>query len=335
MEVELSGATEHDATVPPAEDAEPDVTRTPKRAAEVFGFLTERRKSVLERQRSVLDRAFAAPMPPPKDEPAPSKQSTSSPDTSDTSMTSFAQIHTATLTKFTHVLNPLSRSTDSVNMLRAPQLPLAERPTPSNFPQHTIRSHMTGDSLSTVASATSSKSTSRIPRGPRATPSDNNSRTTRPHKSSSKPTRAEVTMDLPTPAPTPVPRSRAPKQPAPEDPSTPIRPRTHKRRATAHTSGVVTTSNDDENSARMPRKHNRKNSRAEVTDKENSPPTAVPLRTIFDMRHPNLMNGEPPSPASSSELSPIAKEMMVNLRKQRLHTREQVRSAGRSSRRHS
>ena len=102
---------------------------------------------------------------------------------------------------------------------------------------------------------------------------------------------------------------------------------------TSHSSSGA--SHDDaENSMRMPnaRRHHRKASR-EVKNKENSPPSAgLPLRTIFDVRQPNLVNGEPPSPASSSELSPIAKEMMVSLRKQRMRAREEMRSGGRHGR---
>jgi hypothetical protein len=335
MEVELSGATELDVTSPLIEDPRSDVAKTPVRAAEVFGFLTERRKSVLERQKSILDRSFTAPEVPSKDEPVATKPTTSSPDTSDTSMSSSAQIHTATLTKLTPVLNPLSRSTDTLNLLYTTQSPLTERPTSPSVPLPNARAHLTGDSLSTVASTTSSQGTSKIPRGPRPLPSANTPRASRAHKSSTKHIPADVTMELPTPAPTPAPRSRIPKQPVPQDPFTPVRPRHHKRRVASQTSSVA--SNDDgENSTRIPRRQQRKTSRGEPADKENSPPSvATPLRTIFDVRHPNFVKGEPPSPASSSELSPVAKEMMMNLRKQRMHTRDQVRSAGRSSRRRS
>lgn len=38
---------------------------------------------------------------------------------------------------------------------------------------------------------------------------------------------------------------------------------------------------------------------------------------------------EPPSPASSSELSPVAKQMMANLRQQRMHARQRERQSGR------
>lgn len=336
MEVELSGATEHDVTSPVVEEPEPEAPKTPMRASEVFGFLTERRKSVLERQRSQLDRSYSAPAVPPKDDQTPRRPKTSSPDTSDTSISSSAQIHTATLTKLTPILNPLSRSTDTLNLLYTTQSPLMERPTSPNIPQVNTRRQVTGDSLHTVASSTSSQSSSKIPRGPRPLPSANNTpRAERTLKSSTKPSHTEPTMELPTPAPTPAPRSRIPKHAAPQDPFTPVRPRHHKKRITSQTSSVVS-NEDSENSTRIPGRHHRKSSRGEPkNNKENTPPTAaaaaVPLRTIFDMRHPNLVKGEPPSPASSSELSPIAKEMMTNLRKQRMHAREQVRSTGRSS----
>ena len=35
-----------------------------------------------------------------------------------------------------------------------------------------------------------------------------------------------------------------------------------------------------------------------------------------------MVKGDPPSPASSSELSPVGREMMTTLRKQRMKTRE-------------
>lgn len=353
MEVEVSGTTERE--LPSVlEESRFEEPPTPKRAAEVFGFLPHRRKSVLERQRSQSAHSLYAPSVPPKDDipalpttPIP-QPITPSPEASDTSVSSSAQIHTATITNFklTPIVNPLSRSTDTLNLLYTTQSPvtspLMERPMSPNVPQVKARAHLTGDSQSTVA--TGSSSSSKIPRGPRPPPSNASKTHTEPitaPKSSAitdarrlktQQTIRDTTTELPTPAPTPAHRSRIPK--VSHDPHTPVRTRHHKRRITSQTSSVGS-HDGDENSTRRPhaRKQPRKTSR-EIKDKENSPPT-VPLRTIFDVRHPNLVHGEPPSPASSSELSPIAKEMMMNLRKQRMRARDELRHQRSASKQHS
>ncbi|KAI6126429.1 hypothetical protein EV401DRAFT_2067808 [Pisolithus croceorrhizus] len=71
-------------------------------------------------------------------------------------------------------------------------------------------------------------------------------------------------------------------------------------------------------------------------DKENGlsrlPQPVTPVRP-FGFRPPYLI--EPPSPTSSSELSPIAKQMMENLRQKRMQARQKDRQAGRLGSGHS
>ncbi|KIP02294.1 hypothetical protein PHLGIDRAFT_130807 [Phlebiopsis gigantea 11061_1 CR5-6] len=316
MEVELSGETEPDINSPIVEEPEPEENKTPKRAAEVFGFLTERRKSVLERQRSQLQRGSAAA--PSKDviPPLPSltvPQASPNPDISDTSiLTTFAQIHTATVTKLTPVPNPLSRSTDTSNLLSNTHAhPLQER---SFSPTNVQTPQLTGESPFSTASGSSSK----IPRGPRPAPhttatppTDKHAEPHRHKNSTHKHARRDATASA---------RPRAPRHA--HDPHTPQRTRNPKRRVCSQSSSACS---DGENSmCRGGRRHAR--------NKENSPP-ALPLRTLFDVRHPNLVRGDPPSPASSSELSPVAKEMMLSVRKQRMRAREEVRGSARHARR--
>lgn len=65
--------------------------------------------------------------------------------------------------------------------------------------------------------------------------------------------------------------------------------------------------------------------------KENDTPSRLP-QPVTPVRpfglHLHHLH-EPPSPASSSELSPVAKQMMANLRQERMHARQRERQAGR------
>ncbi|KAG6331404.1 hypothetical protein ID866_7682 [Astraeus odoratus] len=56
------------------------------------------------------------------------------------------------------------------------------------------------------------------------------------------------------------------------------------------------------------------------------PQPVTPARPL-SFRPPYIT--EPPSPASSSELSPVAKQLMMNLRQQRMHARQKDRQVGR------
>lgn len=333
MEVELSNATETNVgSVSPRTPAtqKPEKQKTPMRATEVFGFLTERRKTILERQRSQSERIISRTNSEnlstrQHDVPPPVPPKPDAFDSSDTSMLSPAQIHTATVTKLTPIANPLSRSTDTPTLLYSQYT----GPTSSARCESALSVHSIAESHSSSAATLPP---SKIPRGPRPLPTapqmlrvrmplfvafDTPERSAKPLGGREPPAQTDNS----------VPRSRIPKHS--QTPSnTPVRPR-HQRRASS-----VASNNDGPQRASAPKK-TRRPERVQ-RDKENTPPSA-PLRTIFDVRYPNLMNGEPPSPASSSELSPYTKEMMMNLRKQRMRTRDEVHQAslGRSSRRRS
>lgn len=330
MEVEASETT--DRELPSViEESRLEDPSSPKRAAEVFGFLPHRRKSVLERQRSQSAHSQYALSLPPKDDIPPlpplPKPTASNPNTSDTSMSSLAQIHTATITnlKLTPVFNPLSHSTDTLNLLCTTQPPVSsppmERPASPNIPQVQALPQLASDAQMTASTSNSSK----MLRGPR--PQSNNTSKTRGESPTDFRVKPEHTIrdaatELPTPDPTPAYRSRVPKPSY--DPCTPMRARQHKRRVVSQSSSMGGQDGDENNTRVAHAKKQARKVLREDKDKENSPP-AVPLRTIFDKRHPNLVNGEPPSPASSTELSPVAKEMMTSLRKQRMRTREEMR----------
>lgn len=350
MEVEVNESTDRDLPSV-VEESRLEEPPTPKRAAEVFGFLPHRRKSVLERQRSQSPHSVHAPSVPPKDDIPPlpplpmPKLTVAVPDTSDSSMILPAQIHTATITnlKLIPVLNPLSRSTDTLNLLYTTQSPvsspLMERSTSPNIPQVKARVHLTGDSQLTGVSGASLSS--KMLRGPRPQPSNASKAHTETfaepklsdtHHLMHGRAICDTTTELPTPAPTPAHRPRIPK--ASHDPHNPTaRTRQHKRRITSQAPSVGSQEGGG-NSTRVlhAKKQPRKGSR-EAKDKENTPPKA-PLRTIFDKRHPNLVHGEPSSPASSSELSPLAKEMMTSLRKQRMRARDEMRHQRSISKQH-
>lgn len=310
--------------------------KTPQRASEVFAFLTERRKSILERNRGQVQ--TEAPLPalalPGLVPPAPSlstySSATSTPalTTSTTtnslnssptasSETSSAQIQHATLTKLT----PMSRSTDTLNILYTPSTDKGLPAIPAQTP--------TAGQLS------------KIPRGPRPAPIAGSSKHT-PSASQTSLSR----QDTAEPASLP---SRIPKShPRSNDPYTPVHIRAHRRTASRTSSTVALDDDDDDVKIAPAPKGNGNRSRrpAEIVDKENSPqdprPRTYPKtpgvrsyshsRALFDARHPNLVNGDPPSPASSTELSPITREMMSDLRKKKTHVQTRIPS-GRSGQR--
>lgn len=338
MEVEVSATapdlTVEAETISAAQNTTPKAVepKTPMRASEVFGFLTERRKTVLERQKSL--RAFeTTPLATVDPNPRPTAATAAailniSPDTSDTSITTTsAQIHTATFTKLTPIINPLSPSSDSTSILSSPTPVQAV----SHIPAPRTREQLTGESHS--SGTTTSSNGSKIPRGPRPlppTPSasrlcvNNSLKTslssdTRPEIPPKKPAK-ESSRHTNTPH-TPISLIPAPAFTA--DPFTPVRTR-QQRRIVSHTSSVASSEGEARRGASSGHRKRSRKERAHAQgqiDKENTPPNA-PARAIFDKRHPNMIKGDPPSPASSSELSPVGREMMTNLRKQRMKTRE-------------
>ncbi|CAL1714599.1 unnamed protein product [Somion occarium] len=382
MEVELSGSTSIDTSetsalkepkLPQIPEVRVAVPSTPHRpATEIFGFLTERKKSILEKNRQKEqqhDRDLPAlPTPSVSDSSSHLKTpmstsnffsatptTNSSPATTN-SDTSSGQIHTATITKLTPVMNPLSRSTDTLNLLQSytpsnttnvyPRYPLSATPTEHrvrfddevDVARRDIPNQPTGSSSSSGASQPS-----RIPRGPRPvpiigpSPSSRGSDLAYLQRSSSPFSFSNIQPA----SEAPQKQSRIPKVSTTsrsQDPfTTTSRSRPHRRTGSRNSnSGNSILSDSDSDQQKAPAaKRNGSRKAAPVVEKENSPvsSTTQPPRTpngrahshsraIFDARHPNLVNGEVPSPASSTELSPIAKDIMANLRRQKQRTTE-------------
>lgn len=405
MEVELSGSTSInvDATCETSAVAEAKLAQipefhiaadpeTPQRpATEIFGFLTERKKSLRQQKEQQRERELP-PVPTPTISDSSSQLKTpmstsnlfsttphtnnSSPATTN-SDTSSGQIHTATFTKLTPVMNPLSRSTDTLNLLQPysptpgyPHYPLAtpssehrvrfddettgdRRPlsnhtTGSSIPRHptgsTIRSQPTGSTIQSQATSSSSSSrSSRIPKGPRPAPNPSYETEIAYLGRPSTPSALTSNLNLPSehaqkPSRIPKDSTSAHRSRTPDPFSLPqysSRPRTTSRGSIAP---VIFDDDERDYRTETPVAVKRHTSRkpVPVLDKENSPvsstsspqPTAPPktpqshARAILDARHPNMMHGEVPSPASSTELSSYTKDVMANLRQQKLTAKE-------------
>lgn len=260
------------------------------------------------------------------------------PDISDTSfITASAQIHTATVAKLTPVLIPSLPSTSSVS---APKSAKSSH-LPTHIPLPSTRAQLTSDSQVSLVGA--SASSSKIPRGPRpqlvvSTAPSAASRTFSKIALSTEVYRDTLDEKRAQEIDAAITRSNSANTRIPilaADPFTPVH-HSQQRRIISHTSSVASNESDSRRTGSHHHKRSRKSER--VVDKENTPPSApahaVPLRTIFDKRHPNMAKDAPPSPASSSDLSPATREMMASLRKQRNRARDGMRSSvGRSSRR--
>ncbi|TCD69511.1 hypothetical protein EIP91_007441 [Steccherinum ochraceum] len=365
LEVELSGSTSVDSEhhtildrVPPSEQ---DMdSKTPQRASEVFGFLTERRKSILERNRAIAEARDLPPLPalsvpglplpasralststsamstPPLTMTSTANSLNSSPTTS--SDTSSAQIHHATVAKLT----PMSRSTDNLNILYTPSpitvnvLPSAS-PAPSNAAQP-----------------------SKIPRGPRPAPAAGSKHTPSASQSSlyrqNTTSVASVTTPVesmfappPSSLPTRIPKSTSKSH----DPYTPVHKRPHRRTGSRSSStAMVFSDEDEENTFAPPTKGRSRRTPSGTVDKENSPSAAQQYndprskaypktpavarshsRALFDLRNPTLVNDVPPSPAKSIDLSPVGQDIMADVRKRRQQVRAASGGSGRGVRR--
>ncbi|KAH9919949.1 hypothetical protein B0H21DRAFT_886642 [Amylocystis lapponica] len=315
MEVELSGANDSEdlqsslrnviyMSSNPHTVLEP---KTPQRAAEIFGFLTERRKSLHERSSSVpplSTTSLALTSDPETSSPThtltASTTATSSPTSFDDaqSRVSHAQIRTATLTKLSTapaILNPFSASMPFLPNTYGP-------PSHSHIPDRLLvddrRSHKA--STSTARSEEDNMITipaSKIPRGPRPPlakhdfPPDLD--LYRPSEPLAARPRAGATRQL----------SRSTGG-APALAQAPLR-----------ALSIVSAAD----AAKLRRSRSWR-----ADDKENAPATPVRARTVFDTRYLR-----PASPASSSELSPVGREMMNNLRRERERMRAREREAGR------
>ncbi|KAI0369220.1 hypothetical protein BV20DRAFT_946617 [Pilatotrama ljubarskyi] len=199
---------------------------------------------------------------------------------------------------------------------------------------------------------------SKIPRGPRPRP------TKEPADFATHPARAQNKWHQAAEEPAPVSSSshRSASRAAKREAFTNIPQRQH-RRVTSRSSELA--SDEDQNAVTLPKtpgastSHARKRSikpelLAQTFGKENTPspprrssPNTSPARGGYIMQtqsqiqtpsRPRTFAGHlllerdgmqvPPSPASSSELSPVAQDMMNNLRKQRMRARQVERRKG-------
>ena len=374
MEVELSGSTSIGAD-PACETSvtteaklshipqlhvisEPETPQRP--ATDIFGFLTERKKSIRQQR----ERDSLAPFPTPTISDMSSHLRT--PNSNLSATTSYmndsspattisdpspAQIRTATITKLTPVMNPLSRSTNSVNLLQSytptsgyPKYPLSSIPHDTNTERQATLNLPTGSGIPRRSTGSSSSSRlSKIPKGPRPTPNPHETETSH-HPRSTTPSGLSSNLNLPLPSENTQKPSRIPKVSNGPRSSTldPFSlPQTSRRRtASRGTIASLIFADADENRRSETPAAKRGSSRkpVPVPDKENSPvftdpPHTIPVqktprthaRAIFDARHPTFVNGDAPSPASSTELSPYAKDMMTSLRQQKQSTKESRR----------
>ncbi|KAI0923737.1 hypothetical protein AcV5_009206 [Taiwanofungus camphoratus] len=385
LEVEVSGTTETEASAIVSIADVPHVAldlKTPQRAAEVFGFLVERRKPMREHSLPALPLSTGTLAKLNSESNSSSSHlSPPTPDTATSSPTSFedsqshvshAQIRTATLTKLSTapaVLNPFSSSTASSHYdseaARHCENPTANLHSTDASPEGPkVRQATT---ISTPSDVTNIPA-SRIPRGPRPQ---------RPKQELSNVYQADLLIDDTHRCPSaPEARHKSDMFRSTTSASIPLDPRIQRgtephntltpivllqhRRSGSRASIIENMPSDLEDTdyvvykATGPTRAGRARE-LDWEDKENSaeispnpspgytkttkpasgllPTTPLRSRSIFDVRFSNgdYGDGVAPSPASSSELSPVAQDIMTNLRKQRMRAREADRR-GRSAR---
>lgn len=264
---------------------------------------------------------------------------------------SHAQIQTATMTKLS---SAFAASTTSLNLLISqdrdeapenskPACTLDEAhpgPTWTTSSSGHAESHRTGSSLS--SSSSMKVPPSKIPRGPRPRPHP----ACRRDSPSPEMLQAEALRPDASTGMHQCTSSDENTRPSKREALTHIPQRQHRRvtsRSSAHNkdSAALKSSLPSSKSG----SHNRKRSaRPEqfALGKENTPsPPSAPRRADYEIESsiPMLSAGfttparhrvliQPPSPASSSELSPIAREMMNDLRQQRMRMRQAERRQG-------
>ncbi|OCH96248.1 hypothetical protein OBBRIDRAFT_787323 [Obba rivulosa] len=359
LEVELSGGTDPNPSFANASSdalSLPLEPKTPQRASEVFGFLTERRKSL--RLQTPRAPAISTSASTGSSTSGPSSRNTSGPPTPDTAAstpTSFgqhsecsqAQVQVATITKLataSAVLSPFSTSTPSLHSTYEPEL--------KNNVQMKRSSRRTREGLpdpyalmtnNIVSRHKDTIPLSRIPRGPRPlTPS-------RTGASASSVDYQQDICDIPSSAIETVYPTRSKKSTSSslecEPPVSsqlrdsnypPIPTRQHNRNESRPSASLKLSTDSEELRGGAPKSRTGRQRRSESEDKENSreespgtghgqgrhahPPT-TPVHSIFEKRFPQAASSAAPSPASSTELSPFARNMMANLRKQRSRSR--------------
>lgn len=335
---------------------------TPQRpAAEVFQFIAERRKSLRERERmQEPERLYPYPVSrfsscssectphhtPDRLSAAPTIQTLNS-SPGGLSDTSHAQIQTATLTRLTPIENPLSRSTDTLNLLRI----LTPTPTSMggpNGPRPAPGSDFPPASQALTTPRVQDKTTEEIERYPAFLQCQPNIMTTNDPYTRVRPRRQYRCPSQPdddvfsvhssndhhsevgendTVRIFVVPPKQQRKASNPQHPrrssnladkeNTAVRRNERKPRISA---SKVFTPPTPPNSSRRPRPRRSSNARSRA-------------QALLEVRQPNRGNGSVPSPASSSELSPVGKDMMANLRKQRQRSRDDMKVPPRSLRR--
>lgn len=368
MVVEVSEASNRGHEVP-SQPTQTDPS-TPKTASEVFGFIPERRKSLRERARgstpiptllvsrmstcSTSSEDRVIPSTPDRLSVALTTYSNSSP--GNVSDTSYAQIHTATITKLTPVLNPLAtRSTDTLNILRA------LTPTPASREWGSLSGRGTRGPRTSSASFNENDSgeTERYPKFVSGWSESSTNNTNNDVFTRSRPRQQRRTASQTSKA--------ASIRPNPDDfdlndtENIPP-PSSARNRRTSNRSRRSEKENNRKPKPPTPMKKSsrRPSNRPPTTSSSNIPKALAPVksltpakhlkspqsqiprhqqrsasdgsyshsRTLVEVRHATNGNGENPSPASSSELSPVGKDMMATLRKQRSRVRDEMNGAG-------
>lgn len=364
MEVELSLGSD---SAHPSKDHNPYDSpnpTTPRRASQVFGFLTSKRipMSVDDHERSLPTRSVPSGEGSLTNEPPVSHLSDDDSleeSVYDSLVTTASHIDTLPLTEInssdthparssSYIPNATCYPTESSSTI-TPQLQIlrgstqnTREPVSKGKKTHAVQVLMTGPTKVIVTAPTPSincETPSRIPRGPRAH-----------HKTSSASVKMRRTATLPQYS-TPNKKSTQSR-----DMFTPVLPRrkSHRRSPkdlsskTSHIDMQLATPRLVDQSSRGGR------STPVEADKENGvgltaepdlPSTPLRSRSMGNPREsrsllravvdPSIFIppvGMVPSPASSSELSPVGKQLMVNLRQQRTRAREADRAKSRRTR---
>lgn len=386
LEVEFSGTSDildPDQPIPvPPEDRPIVAPKTPQHANQVFGFLSERRRSVRSRAESAfglstttlpqLDTASSSSRPSqPASEAGPPTPSFE--ESHWQTSISHADIKTATLLKLSSA--PVAVCRQSTIASAPPfQTEFLE------FPE--LQRARTGSSVhSALTHRSSIAQPTRIPRGPRARRSKQSLDRDFRRSQHDLPLDLQAQLhpddglvvrgsgaEAPARRPSRPYGPRAAESSKSVDTFTAVPPRKHRRSASRASLAQDLEAEIEERAPPVPPKpassrqrtrgaHRKRSPRVYADeDKENSdvsphpspalarsrsaalggglgsgPVTPTRARSVFDARHrPDL--APQPSPASSSELSPVAKDMMANLRKQRLRIQHAARKSGRGLR---
>ncbi|KAI6041252.1 hypothetical protein EDC04DRAFT_2669991 [Pisolithus marmoratus] len=320
LEVELSMSTEQ------THQHVPDHTMTPQKASEIFGFLTERKRA--------LELHLSSRLPQIKATPDISSE--------------FPQLDTRhpRMPRYNSTRIPQSISPPAHRRSSTISSPIKTNPSSSITIASQLRDNVHGTTkpLPPVTIHSTGQGT-RGPRGPRA-PAKLPSRSVNgmpgtgivrtsvnnehPGTRAALGEKSNLSATYPSPACTPAAKSHIPKLRT----SSGSTVRSVESKESAATKGVPGPSHEtDLEQGQFAMKSTAGQSAVTGVvgdDKENGlsrlPQPVTPVRP-FGFRPSYLV--EPPSPASSSELSPIAKQMMENLRLKRMQARQKDRQAGR------